>query len=585
LEFQAGNTSAGVQLVRNAIAQDASVVSFHTNLGKMLCELGRHQEAMEPLEAALRSQPDNPISLTNIAVALHALRRYREAEEYYLRALGTSPNAAEFHFNLATLYHDEGRLSEAKECYRRGLSIEPRDGIKIRLTLMLPPILHSIEHIKEIREQLARDISDLLTQDLQVHEPVRGIWKTNFYLAYHGEDDRELQEGYARVCIKACPSLTYTAPHCRENYVKAKQEKIRIGFVSKHFKKHSIGKTTLGIVKYLSRELFEVVVMFTEPPEDAMGREFQEAADSWLVLPNNLAKAREQIAEQKPDILYYQDIGMEPFTFFLAFARLAPVQCTSYGHPVTTGIPNMDYFISNELWEPEGADLHYSEKLARLRGVASVTYYFKPEIPSPLKPRSFFGLSEDHHIYVCPQTLFKFHPEFDEILAGILRKDPLGRVVLIVDRRSHFGDLLRARFSEMIPDVADRIIFAPRQTSLDFTNLIAVSDVMLDTIHFCGMNTSMEGFAVGTPIVTMPGRFMRSRHTYGFYRKMGIMDCVADSKKNYIDIAVRLGTDPGYRDVIHNKIMQAQDILWEEAAALRELERFFLSAAQSAAIV
>src|SRR5208337_1279441 len=93
-------------------------------------------------------------------------------------------------------------------------------------------------------------------------------------------------------------------------------------------------------------------------------------------------RAREQIAALALDILFYQDIGMEPTSFFLAFARLAPVQCVSFGHPNTTGIPNMDYFVSNDLFEPPDAPSHYSERLILLHDLPTLAYYYKPPLPA-----------------------------------------------------------------------------------------------------------------------------------------------------------------------------------------------------------
>ena len=102
---------------------------------------------------------------------------------------------------------------------------------------------------------------------------------------------------------------------------------------------------------------------------------------------------------------------------------------------------------------------------------------------------------------------------------------------------------------------------------------------MLDTLHFCGFNTTLEAFAAGTPVVTLPGEFMRGRHTAAFYRKMQIGDCVAASPQEYIDIAVRLGTDPEYRAEISNKIAAERDRLWRDPAVLQDLAATFISLA------
>ena len=74
----------------------------------------------------------------------------------------------------------------------------------------------------------------------------------------------------------------------------------------------------------------------------------------------------EQVAATELDVLFYADIGMDPTTYFLAFSRLAPVQCVTWGHPVTTGIPNIDDYLSSDVFEAPGAEAHYTERLIRL---------------------------------------------------------------------------------------------------------------------------------------------------------------------------------------------------------------------------
>ena len=106
---------------------------------------------------------------------------------------------------------------------------------------------------------------------------------------------------------------------------------------------------------------------------------------------------------------------------------------------------------------------------------------------------------------------------------------------------------------------------------------------MLDTIHFCGQNTSHAGFSAGVPIVTMPGEFHRGRHTLGFYKRMDIMDCVADCPESYVKIAVRLATDTKFRSIVVGKIIKNRDAIWEEREVVNEFERFFTTAVHNVA--
>jgi predicted O-linked N-acetylglucosamine transferase (SPINDLY family) len=334
-----------------------------------------------------------------------------------------------------------------------------------------------------------------------------------------------------------------------------------------------------GIIAQLSRNAFSVTVLVPPQQPDHISEFIVRHADDTIVVPSSLEAARKVIAQEQLDILVYPEIGMDPFTYFLAFSRLAPVQCVTWGHPDTTGIPAMDYFISSEFLEPPDAALHYSERLVRLKHLP--TYYYKPERPQGLKSRKDFGLEEDRVIYLCPQSLFKFNPDFDGLIAGIVRAHPEGRVVIIEGQWKHFTELILRRFHKTIPEAMDRIQVVPRQSSQDFISLLSLADVILDPLKWSGGSTTYEAMSFGIPIVTMPSEFMRGRVTYACYKQMDVMDCVAATEQEYVRLAVRLGTDPAHRAAIKAKLLNANPVLYENADAVRDLERFFMDAVRT----
>jgi predicted O-linked N-acetylglucosamine transferase (SPINDLY family) len=574
---QQGRSDDARNSLQQALILSPDAAEVHNGLGLLYQELGQHTQALKYLQRAAALQPGKAETFNNLGNSLSQLGRLTEAVRCFQQALTIQPDLAETHANLGNTYQEMGRPEDASAAYLQAYRLGGHVGARIRSITTLPVIPESADEIREYRRRMEQGIDALLTDGVALTDPLKEIGRANFFLAYHGQNNRTLHSKLARLYHHACPSLSWAAPHCVE--YRRHAGPLRVGFISQFMYHHSIGKTTRGLIAELSREHFEIHALFVPPfVTDDVSSFIRDRADQTVDLLPTLEGARRQIAALELDVLFYQDIGMEPFTYFLAFSRLAPVQCLSFGHPDTTGIPNMDYWVSSDLFEPPDAQEHYSEQLALLHNLGTLAYYHRPTPPDPLKPRAAFGLPADANVYLCPQTLFKFHPDFDQLLGNILRADPRGLVVLVESKNPQWVELLHARFARHVQDVASRIVFVPPQSGPDFANMIAVSDVMLDTIHFNGMNTSLEAFAVGTPVVTLPKDFQRGRHTLGMYTRMGIRDCVAGSEDEYVRIATRLATEPDFNRRIRHAILANSHVLYEDPNVVREFERFFIEA-------
>lgn len=559
----------------------AASADIYTYLGNACADTANYDAAIDAYRKALSLDPNRPDVYMSLAHALAETGKLDDAIEHYEKLVSVDTKAAAAHRYVGAILTEQGKTKEALERYRRALAIAPDMVAELRSAMMLPVIPASMEELQNWRKRFETEVSRLEAEEIQLTDPVKEIAATNFYLSYHGLNNRELHRKVARLYQRACPSLLWTAPHCAE--AQPTSRKIRVGFISRHMYNHSVGKTTRGLLQHLSRDKFEVFSLLIPPVRDDETSKFIRAhSDASLAVPETLEEARSAVAALKLDILFYQDIGMEPFTYVLAFSRLAPVQCASFGHPDTSGIPSIDYFISDSLFEIPDAQQHYNEKLFLLRDLGNLAYYYRPALPASMKQREDFGLPADKNIYICPQTPFKFHPDFDAFLGNILRADPHGQLILLEGHVQHRAKLLQQRCAAAFPDVSDRLVFLPPQKGPDFTNLIALADVMLDTIHFNGYNTSLEAFSVGTPVVTMPTAFQRGRHTAGMYRKMGLEECTASSAEEYVRLAVKLGTETDYRQHIKDEIERRSEVLFENMQVVREFERFFQEALATA---
>ena len=280
--------------------------------------------------------------------------------------------------------------------------------------------------------------------------------------------------------------------------------------------------------------------------------------------------------------MFYPDIGMSPSSYFLAFARLAPVQAVSWGHPDSTGLSSMDYFVSATFIEPEDAEDHYTERLIRLNRIPC--FYSPLHAPIRVPDRLALGLPESGTLYGCPQSLFKFHPDFDAVLGAIAEGDPTGYIVILAGKVPTWAELLRTRWANTYPILLDRTLFLPMLPHDRFMALMAHIDVLLDPLHFGSGNTLYEGMAYGTPVVTWPGRFMRGRIVAGAYRQMGIADApIAESIEEYAALALALGRDPARRQRLRRaSIVAAARELFADTRAVREFETFLVAAVEAA---
>jgi protein O-GlcNAc transferase len=162
-----------------------------------------------------------------------------------------------------------------------------------------------------------------------------------------------------------------------------------------------------------------------------------------------------------------------------------------------------------------------------------------------------------------------------------LRRDPLAELVILEGRVPEWTNRLTARWRNLSHLSGDRVRFLPAQSNADFLELLAISDVNLDPFHFGGGNSSYESLAVGTPIVTLPGEFLRSRITTALYKKMGFELLVARDHENYVELAVQLGTDADFRRMCRQHIDNCSPILFQDLAEVRSFENGIQQAVES----
>jgi predicted O-linked N-acetylglucosamine transferase (SPINDLY family) len=533
----------------------------------------RMPEAMAQLERAANARPMSAEIWNHLGNALQDAGRQEQALDYYRRAAAADPRFGPALQNLGYVSVAQGFTDEGVAWLKEAQRVQPAHVNHVLIATALPVVYESLEDLRARRKRLEDDVQRLADGGLTI-DTTRTLIPTNFFAVYQGENDRTLHANLGRIYrgVELCEARAID-PGNRS--VRKSSSRPRLGLLSAYFRDHTIGRLNIGRVEKLPRDQFELVVLSVGDHQDPLADRFRRAAEHFVVVPRDVATARTLIHQQQLDALLFTDVGMDALTYTLAFSRMAPVQLTTWGHPVTTGSPTMDYFLSSQLLETPAGDEHYTERLVRLPSLG--TYYYRPQLASGGKRREQFGFSADDHVYLCPQTLFKFHPDFDPLLAEILRRDPRGRLALIEGRTANWTRQLQARFARTMPDIVDRIRWMPALPNEDFLQLLAASDVMLDPPHFGGGNTSYEAFAVSLPIVTLPGKFLRSRITQALYSKMGVTELIAEDPAAYVKIAVQAADDADFRQFVRERLNDQSSILFEDAAEISDFAAFLSS--------
>src|SRR5205814_2476825 len=152
--------------------------------------------------------------------------------------------------------------------------------------------------------------------------------------------------------------------------------------------------------------------------------------------PVSLAEWAQAIADARLDVLIYPEIGMDPMPPRLAAMRLAPVQATTWGQPITSGLPTIDlYFSAQRLEPPQGAE-HYTERLVALPNLGVCVQAINPTIVAP--DMAGLGLDPEAPLLLCPGTPFKYTPQGDAALVAIaarLQARGSGRLVFFRSKR------------------------------------------------------------------------------------------------------------------------------------------------------
>ncbi len=603
-----------------AIQIEPRYVLSRLNLGILHRKMGAWLQAKACFEAVLSAEPQAVAASFNLGAVELALGNAATALQHLQTALALNENLAEAHALVGQIHRQNGDLDKSKKAYFRASSLDESSvnycldagdvllelgddtgaqamfaqalsidanslAAALRQQLHAPACVGSMAEISAIRDCFEQGLTELeskVTQFASIPTPqlCDALYWSYFYLAYQGENDKALSQRYAAFSASllrgALPQFFQPMPKrvCDDG------ARIRVGFISRQFYHAPVGLYFGSWITDLDRTKFHVTVYYTNHFSDAVSAKIAASADKFIQGSPPLATLAANIKADALDVLVYPELGMDPKLFALAAMRLAPTQCMAWGHPVTSGHANIDAFISCADMEPADAASHYNEALLLLPGIG--TNYPAPQIENTairLKTRVDYGIPNDRVCALCPQSLFKIHPDCDALLARVLAENQNLQLVMFAGRSAHQQRIVLARIGRACEawglDFAARVTVLQNQGIDDYRRINQLCDFMLDTLHWSGGNTSLDALGMGLPIVTLPGKFMRGRQTMAMLKQLSLNELIAQDQNEFAIVVQRLCSHEAWRLELRSRLASSAPQLFSNKRPMEALAAYF----------
>ena len=574
-----------------AICLKPDLAHAFNNRGLMLQEIKRFEDALLSYDKAILLKSNSSEAFNNRGLVLQELKRFNEALQCFEKAISIKTDYANAVYNRGVTLIQLGQFDQAMANNRRLLEIEcvELDSVASKafdafFSLDALPVSYSSEkEANTFFDQFNKKLNTLVCEEAMgklKSEALKSLTQkiafnmNGFYTAYFQKNAVDQLKLYSQVLTRAL-SIEHSSVFSKNRG----SGKVRLGIASGLMKNHNGVNWAYNWVSNLPND-YDIFTYAFNSDSDALTVKFSQLGihRSLRFDKKNFIDSINIMRADELDVLMLPDVGMTPSSRILSLHRIAPIQFTAWGHPITTGSENIDYFLSSDLMEPLDAQLHYTETLVRLPNLA---LYLTPPAPKEIEKLNF-GLPKFHVLYGCLQSILKYHPQYDFIYPQIAKMIPEALFVFLEGEVAYATTILKQRleaeFSLQGIDYEKHVRILPRVSAKAYLSLIDQMDIILDSIGWTGGNTSLEAISIGKPIVTVPGEFMRGRHTHGMFRMMGLQHHVSASIEEYINRAVELGKNLHKRAFAQEEIISNKDKLYEDKIFINALDKFLKSA-------
>lgn len=463
-------------------------------LGRIFAAAGHWEEADAALRASLELDPSRVASWLGLGLLCRERRMTGEARRCFEKAVRLRPNDPFLRSNLAVTLGDSGRISESIQQFEAALELDPR-AMTVHSNLLM--MLHY-------------DPSG--TADRLSREHRR--WATR-----HVSGGPEASEGQR---------WSGLGP-------------IRVGFLSGDFRSHPVGRLMSALWRHWNADEVCIHAYETGGPADGLTQALQRRSQVWRRIDGlDDAAAAELIRSDQTQVLIDLSGHTAGHRLGVLGHRPAPVQCTWFGYPNTTGLSTVDHRLTDGAADPPGVEDRYSERLIRLPDVAWI--YQPAEVDLPVLPRPC--ARGEVFTWGSLNNPGKVHPECLSVWGKILGKVGRSRLLLL----ARDDDEARERILSVLMASGARehqVAFVPPASSRAYYEYYHQVDVMLDTFPYNGAVTIGDSLWMGVPVLGLCGDSYHSRQCWMIARAMGLEEWVCPSPEALIARAEHLANTPG----------------------------------------
>ncbi len=434
-------------------------------------------------------------------------------------------------------------------------------------------------------QERQRSLLEQLVQELDAGEEIPLNMRNLgcfFHFSYFEDQPqiiRPLQNQFAQYCYQQTQDSLKQSSGGNSPFYAARSrlphlKKLRIGYLSRNFRRHSIGWLARWLLKYHDLDRIESYVYFLSQSQPC------SFGEEWYVKPATRATCIQGTPEGIAQLIYNDEIDIlidlesissEESVEIMAL-KPAPVQVTWLGLDASSN-PAIDYFMADPYVLPDAAQDYYHEKIWRLPQTYLAVDGFEVGVPTLRRDR--LTIPQDAVVFFSSQTAMKRHPETARLQMQIIRSVPNSYFLI---KGSGNQNTLRAFFEQIAEEegvAVDRLRFLPMEAQEETHRAnLGIADVVLDTFPYNGATTTLETLWMGIPLVTQVGQQFAARNSYTMLMNVGISEGIAWTAEEYVEWGIRLGQDAALRTQISRKLKQSRSKmpLWDSVTFARNME-------------